>query len=117
VARCINIMRGGEIFVPKIPSMKIIDLATSVCPACEHHIVGIRPGEKLHELLITRDDARHTVEFSDFYLIKPAIDMWHSRENATYEGNAGKPVSDDFEYGSDNNTRWIGVDQLADLIG
>jgi UDP-N-acetylglucosamine 4,6-dehydratase len=117
VARCINIMRGGEIFVPKIPSMKIIDLATSVCPQCEHQIVGIRPGEKLHELLITRDDARHTVEFPDFYLIKPAIHMWDARENTTYEGKAGKPVSDDFEYGSDNNTRWIGVDQLADVIG
>jgi UDP-N-acetylglucosamine 4,6-dehydratase len=117
VGRCINIMRGGEIFVPKIPSMKIVDLATSVCPKCEHNIVGIRPGEKLHELLITRDDARHTVEFPDFFLIKPAIHLWDPREDATYEGKTGKPVSDDFEYGSDNNTRWIGIDQLSDLIG
>jgi UDP-N-acetylglucosamine 4,6-dehydratase len=117
VGRCINIMRGGEIFVPKIPSMKIVDLATSVCPKCEHNIVGIRPGEKLHELLITRDDARHTAEFPDFFLIKPAIHLWDSRDDATYEGKTGKPVSDDFEYGSDNNTRWIGIDQLSDLIG
>ena len=69
VDRCIDMMQGGEIFVPKIPSMKIVDLATAVCPDCKHDIIGIRPGEKLHELLITRDDARHTVEFKNYYVI------------------------------------------------
>ena len=73
VERCVELMRGGEIFVPKIPSMKIVDLATAICPNCEHEIVGIRPGEKLHELLIARDDARCTLEFKN-YLYHTAFD-------------------------------------------
>jgi UDP-N-acetylglucosamine 4,6-dehydratase len=116
VDRCIGLMRGGEIFVPKIPSMKIVDLATVVCPKCEHDIIGIRPGEKLHELLITRDDARHTIEFGDYFIIRPAIHLWDFVETVTYDGEEGKPVSDDFEYGSGNNPRWIDADHLREAI-
>ena len=76
VQRCLRIMRGGEIFIPKIPSMRITDLASAIGPDCKQETIGIRPGEKLHELLITRDDARHTLEFDDHYIIQPGIHMW-----------------------------------------
>jgi UDP-N-acetylglucosamine 4,6-dehydratase/5-epimerase len=69
-------MKGGEIFIPKIPSMKIIDLAKAIAPECEIEIVGIRPGEKLHEAMITEDDARHTVEFDTYYVIQPEFSWW-----------------------------------------
>ena len=75
VDRALGMMRGGEIFVPKIPSMRITELASAVGPECEQYTVGIRPGEKLHELLITRDDARHTLEFKDFYVIQPGTHL------------------------------------------
>ena len=78
VGRCLDLITGGEIFVPKIPSMRIVDLAEAIAPGCEQEIVGIRPGEKVHELLITRDDARQTLEFDDFFIIKPSIHMWDS---------------------------------------
>ena len=116
VDRCIDMMQGGEIFVPKIPSMKIVDLATAVCPDCKHDIIGIRPGEKLHELLITRDDARHTVEFKNYYVIRPPIHLWNEAEMSCYQGAEGKPVVEDFEYSSNNNSQWIGVDQLKRVI-
>src|SRR5262245_54324989 len=77
VAHCLDLITGGEIFVPKIASMRIVDLAEAIAPGCEHEVVGIRPGEKVHELLITRDDARHTLEFDDFYIIQPSIHMWN----------------------------------------
>jgi UDP-N-acetylglucosamine 4,6-dehydratase len=67
VDRCLQVMRGGEIFIPKIPSMRITESASAIDPDCEQETIGIRPGEKLHELLITRDDARHTLEFKDLY--------------------------------------------------
>jgi UDP-N-acetylglucosamine 4,6-dehydratase len=111
VDRCIGLMRGGEIFVPKIASMRISDLATAIGPECKQEIVGIRPGEKLHELLIARDDSRQTVEFSDFFVIQPAIRMWASEEPVIYGSEKGVPVDETFEYGS-NNTRWMSADEL-----
>jgi len=116
VDRCIDMMLGGEIFVPKIPSMKIVDLATAVCSHCEHEVIGIRPGEKLHELLITRDDARYTIEFDEFYVIRPAIHLWDSAEMISYDGKEGRRVPEDFEYGSDSNSQWIDVDLLRLMI-
>jgi UDP-N-acetylglucosamine 4,6-dehydratase len=116
VADCLAVMRGGEIFVPKIPSMKIMDLATAVAPECRHEIIGIRPGEKLHELLIARDDARHTLEFDDYYIIQPAIQLWGISRETNYGGKQGKPVTADFEYASDTNATWIGVDELRRSI-
>src|ERR1700683_5449223 len=117
VDRCIELMRGGEIFVPKIPSMKIVDLAIAVCPNCEHKSVGIRPGEKLHELLIARDDARCTLEFKDYYIIQPPIHLWASAEGCLYDGEEGRTVLEDFEYGSNNNSQWIEAEQLRRVIG
>lgn len=116
VDRCIGLMRGGEIFVPKIPSMKISDLATAVSPECEHEVIGIRPGEKLHELLITRDDSRQTTEFSDFFVIRPAIKLWGADGQTSYGSEEGQPVGEAFEYCSDNNSRWITVEQLKKMI-
>ena len=116
VARCIGMMQGGEIFVPKIRSMRVSDLAKAVCADCEHEIIGIRPGEKLHEILIARDDARYTSEFSDFYIIQPAIRLWDTSVDTIYEGEEGKPVRADFEYASDSNESWLDVSQLLNCL-
>lgn len=107
-------MRGGEIFVPKIPSMNIMDVANAVAPECRTRIIGIRPGEKLHEIMITQDDAVHTAEFNDHYVIQPAA-AWWEREAYLKETDA-KLVPDDFQYSSDRNTEWMTREQLSDLL-
>lgn len=104
-------MLGGEIFVPKIPSMNIMDLAEAVAPGCRHEMVGIRPGEKLHELLIPEDDARRAVEFDDFYVIKPHFHFW-----AAAEWDHGRQLEDGFTYRSDNNREWLSVEDLRRMI-
>jgi UDP-N-acetylglucosamine 4,6-dehydratase len=116
VSRCLDLITGGEIFVPKIPSMRIVDLAEAIAPGCEQEIVGIRPGEKVHELLITRDDARLTLEFDDYFVIKPGIHMWNPKESQVYGGRQGRPVAPDFEYASNSNDRWISVERLRELV-
>jgi len=103
-------MYGGEIFIPKIPSMKVVDLAKAIAPECEVDIIGIRPGEKLHEAMIMEDDARHTVEFDNYYVIQPEFPWW-SKQYA--EG--GKALPDGFSYTSDNNSEWLSLEQLAQL--
>lgn len=117
VDRCLGLMRGGEIFIPKIPSMKITDLARAISADSDHEIVGIRPGEKLHELLLTRDDARNTIEFNDYYIITPGIHMWDSAERScVYGDEEGRPVASDFEYASNTNERWFDIEQLRAVI-
>jgi len=116
VERCLEVMRGGEIFVPKIPSMRITDLAAAIGPDCKQETTGIRPGEKLHELLITRDDARHTVEFDDFYIVQPNIHMWDYDGSAAYGDERGQPVADDFEYASNGNSQWLSLEQLRAVV-
>jgi len=103
-------MHGGEIFVPKIPSMKVVDLAKAIGPDCEIEIVGIRPGEKLHEAMIMEDDARHTVEFDDYYIIQPEFPWWSKKY-----ADDGKELPDGFVYTSDNNVEWLTVEQLRKL--
>lgn len=117
VERCIGMMRGGEIFVPKIPSMKITDLAEAIGPECRQEIVGIRPGEKLHELMIPRDDARHTLEFKDFFVIYPDSSMWGYQRSPEYGGETGSPVAEDFEYASQTNPVWMDAATLNQIIG
>lgn len=117
VVQCLGLMRGGEIFVPKIPSMRIVDLATAIAADCKHEVVGIRPGEKLHELMITRDDARHTLEFNDFFIIQPAIHFWDGDGGHAYGDETGRSVVPDFEYTSDKNDRWLDIAQLKAVIG
>ena len=100
-------MHGGEIFVPKIPSMKVTDLAKAIAPECEIEIIGIRPGEKLHEAMITEDDARHTIEFDTLLCYSARIPMVVRRYTA-----AGKALTDGFRYTSDTNTDWLTVEEL-----
>ena len=114
VLDCLGRMRGGEMFVPKIPSMNIMDVARVVAPECRTEIIGIRPGEKLHEMLITSDDAQHTVEFDDHYVIQPN-DSWWDRDDYL-RTSGGKPVTEHFEYSSDKNPVWMKADELASLL-
>ncbi len=104
-------MQGGEIFIPKIPSMKVVDLAEAICPACEKEYIGIRPGEKLHELMITEDDARRTLEYDTYYVIQPEF-VWWNKEKVT----GGKPLPDGFKYSSDTNEQWLTIEELKKLI-
>lgn len=114
VLDCLDRMRGGEVFVPKIPSMKVTDVARVVAPECRTEIIGIRPGEKLHEVLITQDDARYTVEFDRYYAIQPAAHWW-DRERYVRE-SGGRPVAEDFQYSSDTNPDWMTPEQLAEIL-
>jgi UDP-N-acetylglucosamine 4,6-dehydratase len=104
-------MNGGEIFVPKIPSMKIIDLAKAVCPECKQEIVGIRAGEKLHETLVPKDDGIHTYEHKDRFITYPYVVLHKNRKDG------GKPLDLDFDgYRSDNNTEWLSVEKLKQMV-
>ena len=103
-------MHGGELFVPKIPSMRITDLARAIGPSCELEDVGIRPGEKIHEVMVSEDDARHTVEHDDYYVILPEFTWW-SRGH-----NGGEPCPEGFRYSSEINDDWLSVEQLRDIV-
>ena len=107
-------MQGGEIFVPKIPSMNIMDVAKVVAPECRTEIIGIRPGEKLHEIMITQDDAINTVEFDSHYVIQPATSWWN--REAYIASTKGRTVPEEFHFSSDNNSWWMTQDELADLL-
>jgi UDP-N-acetylglucosamine 4,6-dehydratase/5-epimerase len=104
VLSCVASMRGGEIFVPKIPSMRIADIARAMAPNLSHRIVGIRPGEKLHETMITEDDARLTLDFDDRYIITPAFQFW---SDEPYRNGGAKLVAEGFRYSSDSNPEWL----------
>jgi UDP-N-acetylglucosamine 4,6-dehydratase len=108
VKDCFSKMQGGEIFIPKIPSLKIVDLAKAIAPHLPIEITGIRPGEKLHELMVSADDARHTVEGASYYLILP-----ETFKNKILEDKKLKPVAQDFVYASNTNSQWISQEELA----
>ncbi|MDX2212938.1 MAG: UDP-N-acetylglucosamine 4,6-dehydratase (inverting) [Oculatellaceae cyanobacterium bins.114] len=111
-------MQGGEIFVPKIPSMHLLDLAKALAPDIPTKTVGIRPGEKLHEVMCPVDDAHLTIEFADHYVIQPSIQLAHKIDftcNSLQE--KGVPVPDGFQYSSDTNTDWLSPQTLLDMIG
>jgi len=113
VVDCLNRMHGGEIFVPKIPSMRMTDLAHAMAPNLPIKIIGIRPGEKLHETMITIDDARNTAEVENGYVIKPHVSYW---EGADATLKLGTPVPEDFVYASDTNTEWANEADLLSMI-
>ena len=113
VFKCLEISNGGELFVPKIPSMNIVDLAKAIAPDCEHEIVGIRPGEKIHEILITESDSRHTLEYDDFFIVEPEFKWW---SNEKHIGNGGKPVPEGFSYASNVNKKWLSVDEIREMV-
>jgi UDP-N-acetylglucosamine 4,6-dehydratase len=105
-----DLMAGGELYIPRIPSMKVVDLAEAVAPGSSTHEIGIRPGEKLHEEMIAPDDSRRTLRLGDRYVIMPYVAGWG------YEPPAeGKPVEDGWAYRSDNNDLWLSVEDLRDL--
>ncbi len=111
VIRCIEQMRGGEVFVPKLPSMQLTDLLQVVAPDAEMDVIGIRPGEKLHEALVSEDEARHAREFDDMFIIEPDQAMW---DFATW--SEGQTLPADFSYTSLNNTKWLKGEELESWI-
>ena len=111
VIRSVEQMHGGEIFVPKIPSMKLLDMAQAIAPDCQIVCVGIRPGEKLHEVLLSEDEARNAIERDDMFVIPPAQSWWR-KEN--WKGNASLPEG--FRYASDSNSQWLTSEDLYELV-
>jgi UDP-N-acetylglucosamine 4,6-dehydratase len=112
VLNCIEQMEGGEVFVPKIPSTKVIDLARAIAPDAQISIIGIRPGEKLHEDLLSADEARHTIELEGMYVVQPAEATWFGYSWK----DKGKPVAEGFAYTSDKNTEWLDVEGIKKYI-
>jgi UDP-N-acetylglucosamine 4,6-dehydratase len=112
VLTAVERMRGGELYVKKIPSIKIIDLARAIFPDAKIKEVGIRPGEKIHEQMITKEDARNTLEFKDYFVVLPAFGR-HYVDN--FHLNCS-PVKEDFEYSSDRNSWWLTIEEIKKLI-
>lgn len=112
VIRCIEQMHGGEVFVPKIPSMSVKDLGAAIAPECEIIYSGIRPGEKLHEVLVSEDEARSTVELDDMYVVQPTGTLWFGKE---WE-KIGKKLPDGFRYASNTNTDWLDLEGVKKMI-
>lgn len=110
-------MHGGETFIPKIPSMKVVDVATAIAPHLPHKNVGIRPGEKMHEVMCPRDDSHLTLEFHDHYVIKPTIQFTEAADFSKNNcGEIGKPVEYGFKYSSETNTDWLTSEALLEKI-
>jgi FlaA1/EpsC-like NDP-sugar epimerase len=107
VINSLEIMKGGEIFIPKIPSMNVTDLADVIAPGVKRRAIGIRAGEKLHEVLLTEDESRHSLEFDDYFIIEPEHAFWGKCEHP-----GGKALSEGFRYTSEKNTRWLSKDEL-----
>lgn len=112
VINCLDRMCSGEIFVPKLPSTRITDLAEAIAPQCEMEIIGIRPGEKLHEVMITEEDSRCSFEYDDYYVITPQFPWWKS-DNC----KGGKPLPEGFIYSSECNDRWLSSEDIIRLVG
>ena len=112
VIRCIEQMQGGEVFVPKIPSMKIVDIARVIAPDAELNAIGIRPGEKLHEVLIHQDEARATIELEDMFVVQPSEALWFGHAWR----DIGKPLPEGYRYASDSNSEWLTLDQIKEIV-
>ncbi|MEK7665051.1 MAG: UDP-N-acetylglucosamine 4,6-dehydratase (inverting) [Patescibacteria group bacterium] len=110
VIDCIEKMKGGEIFVPKIPSMKVVDLAETIAPMALKKIIGIRPGEKLHEVLLTKEESLHAKEFDNYFIIEPEFYFWDKDNH-----KEGMPVFSDFIYSSDKNKKWLDKNQIKEI--
>jgi len=114
VLRALQIQWGGEIFVPKLPSYRITDLAEAIGPDCRREVVGIRPGEKLHEEMVTETDALNTMEFKDYFVILPSMSLWDV--DAFMAAFGGKRCAPGFSYNSGTNSEWLGVEEVRELI-
>lgn len=113
VLSSLAMMRGGEIFVPRIPSMRVTDIARCMAPHLPHRTIGIRPGEKLHEFLITSENARGTIALDDRFLIEPDFAFW---ERDAYAAQGGRNVAEDFHYSSENNDDWLSDEDFFELL-
>lgn len=116
VIKGIERMHGGEIFVPRIPSTKIGELAEAIAPSCKITYTGIRPGEKLHECLLTSDEARHAFEYPDYFVVEPEHPWWGASHGTNGTTVKGKPLPEGFSYTSDSNTEWLSVAELKKII-
>ncbi len=112
VIHCLEEMEGGEVFIPKIPSTTVTDLARAIAPDAEIATIGIRPGEKLHEVLISEDEARHTIELEKMFVVQPAEATWFGYSWM----DKGKPLNEGFYYSSDNNSEWLDVEGIKKYI-
>ncbi len=112
VTNCIEKMHGGEVFVPKIPSMKIADLAKAIAPGANLEVMGIRAGEKLHEVLISEDESRFAVEMEDMYVVQPSPNAWFGHDWQA----EGQALPAGFRFGSDNNPQWLSVNQIREMV-
>jgi UDP-N-acetylglucosamine 4,6-dehydratase (inverting) len=112
VIKAIKEANGGELYVQKCPSFKVTDLAKAMKEDCEFEDVGIRPGEKLHEVMVTEEDSRTTYEYDDHYIIYPDFDWWENLNNKS----GGKKVEDRFRYSSDNNEEWLSVEEIREML-
>lgn len=115
VLMALSTAKGGELFVPRIPSMKIVDLAKAIAPECKQEVVGIRPGEKIHETLISEDEARHTIQFKECYIVQPNARL---QKDLLVNGKkgGGKRCPENFRYSSDTNNQWLTVKELRELV-
>ena len=112
VISCIEEMRGGEVSIPKLPSVKVVDVAEAIAPGIPTRVIGMRPGEKLHEVLVAKEEARHALELEDRYLILPEEPSW----SLLREWPPAKKVPEDFQYSSDTNTAWLNVEEIRRLV-
>ena len=113
VLKALTESKGGETYISKIPSFKITDLAKAMLPGCELSEIGIREGEKLHEVMVAKEDSLYTYEYDKHFIIYPHMEWWCIEDHFT-EG--GVKVTDGFEYSSGNNTEWLDIAQLAELL-
>lgn len=117
VLSCLEKMWGGELFVPKIPSYKILEVAKAIAPECKIEVVGIRPGEKIHEEMITETDALNTIEFDDYFVILPATQLWDTEKfRLESNGKQGKFCQMGFRYSSGSNTEWLNAEQITEML-
>lgn len=112
VIKALEEASGGETFISKIPSFKITDLAEAMCPGCTLKEIGIRPGEKLHEIMVTVEDSHMTYEYDKHFIVYPQV-MWNDRQQINL---SGKKVEEGFSYSSGNNTEWLSVEQIRELL-
>jgi UDP-N-acetylglucosamine 4,6-dehydratase len=110
VISCLEAMRGGEVFVPKIPSMRIMDLVEAIAPNCTVRDIGIRPGEKLHEVLLSEDEARHSIEMEHMFVVQPVHTWWRIADRLE-----GRALPEGFRYASDSNPQWLTIPELRQL--
>jgi len=116
VLNCLPIMSGGEIFVPKLPSMKISDLVTALVGENNYTVIGIRPGEKLHEVMIPREESLNCIDMKDYYIIQPMFYWWNNETLKKVIGKTGVSVSESFEYSSDSNIDWWSVKNIKNIL-